>query len=56
MKLVSSDGAVEALPPWLNEKDRPDVFEFVVALDMDFDDVTRAADDWDSQLGSFPER
>jgi hypothetical protein len=48
--------SLEALPPWFNQKDRPDVFEFFVSLDVDLNDLTRSADEWDRQLASFPER
>jgi hypothetical protein len=48
--------SLEALPPWFQEEDRPDVFEFFVSLDVDLDDLRHAADDWDGNLASFPER
>jgi hypothetical protein len=45
----------EALPPWL-DSDSPDEFEFFIPFHVGLDELALAADEWDRQLLSFPER
>jgi hypothetical protein len=48
--------SLEALPPWLQGANRPEIFEQFMSLDVSPAEVARAAEDWTSNLMRFPRR
>jgi len=48
--------SVEALPPWLRGTEQPDIFDFLVVLDMSAAELAEAAGDWNASLGRYPRR
>jgi len=48
--------SLEALPPWLQVANRPDLFEYFVVVDAPTVELARAAEDWALNLLSFPRR
>ena len=48
--------SLEALPPWLQGKNRPDMFEYFVLLNVSLAELAQAADDWRLELTRFPQR
>jgi hypothetical protein len=48
--------SLEALPPWRQGANRPDIYQYVVQVRMHSSALLRAADEWDLALASFPTR
>ncbi len=48
--------SLEALPPWLQGANRPDVFEHFISLDVSAAQLAQAAEDWTLNLTKFPRR
>jgi hypothetical protein len=48
--------SLEALPPWLHDETRPDMFECFVLLDVSAAELSQAADAWKVELARFPSR
>jgi hypothetical protein len=54
--LVRVHLSLEALPPWLQGKNRFDMFGCFVVLNVSLAELGRAADDWKLELTRFPQR
>jgi hypothetical protein len=48
--------SLEALPPWLGEGVRPDIFAYFVGFDLSIDALAVAAEEWDRDCERFPVR
>ncbi|MGP9023170.1 WapI family immunity protein [Streptomyces sp. BR1] len=48
--------SLEAAPPWQQEDDRDDIYQYVVEVRMDTAALLHAADEWDLALNPFPPR
>jgi hypothetical protein len=48
--------SLEALPPWLQEENGPDLFECFLLLDVSVAELSQAADAWKLELARFPRR
>jgi hypothetical protein len=48
--------SLEALPPWLQGWQRPDVFDYFVLVDLSVVELAQAADSWARDLTVHPER
>ncbi|HEX9519389.1 MAG TPA: hypothetical protein VF940_24825 [Streptosporangiaceae bacterium] len=48
--------SLEALPPWLRGAEQPDIFDFLVLLDMSAAEVAEAASNWNASLNRYPHR
>ncbi len=48
--------SLEGKPPWLQDDDNVDIFEYFLPIDAALNEVSCAADDWEHELEAFPER
>jgi hypothetical protein len=53
---VRAHFSLEALPPWLRSQHQPDIFEYVVLVDLSASDLAGAARTWTRDLAKYPER
>ncbi len=48
--------SLEALPPWLGLRVRPEIFAYFVAFDLSIDELAAAAEEWDRDCEPFSMR
>jgi hypothetical protein len=48
--------SLEASPPWLQEPDRPALFDYFLVIDLSIEDLAAAAEEWDNDCKPFPVR
>lgn len=53
---VRAHFSLEALPPWMANEQRPDIFDYFVIIDVSVETLVGAADTWERELAVFPER
>jgi hypothetical protein len=53
---VRTHFSLEALPPWLENEQRPDIFDYFVIVDVAAEALADTADTWERELAMFPER
>jgi hypothetical protein len=48
--------SLEALPPWRQGADRPNIYDYFLRLDLSVKDLAAAAEQWDNDCHPFPAR